>query len=1243
MRLAEITELEEKEQINKQIGERRTRIGAKLGQVTADVTREVFAQSDLERIYTEVINWTTDDEIRRSFEERLLARAYDHLLALPSNEKPAKREQVMKLAHDMVIIKHPFVLAWQLELEWADIENITDIDKNVLYEFIQQFPDSGVAKVLRGCFGKDIKAKKQEIQENGHEDDTSSETEKAPEKPRQLSEEERLLLLVEGLEESRGSAFAHRIVGDHYLSIEEYESCADICRSGIMLYESECQKSGLKLQHSIDAVNSNLATSLVYYQSPKNHPEARDLFNDILTRKPEATAALLGIGLIYEEQADFEKAVDFLERASLRDSTNIRIGTEAAWCRVLNGDLEGGLKKLQSYLDELLADRRASLDLRAQTLYRVGKCQWDLYPDKASRKHRAGPYARFIAALKANPSYAPAYTSLGIYYSDHTKDRKRARQCFQKAFELSASEIYAAERLARDFADNGEWDVVELVAQRAIDSGACKPAPGSKRKGVSWPFAARGVVQMNKQDYPQAVISFQAALRISPNAYHAWVGLGESYHSSGRYIAAQRALEYARTLEGQAEKDSAWFAQYMLANVFRELSDYDHSLAGYQQVLDERPNEFGVAIAYLQTLIERAWQSIESGFFGRAVECAEQSLVLASKMSVEHHGAFNYWKAVGDAASVFALLPSHVKTFPSEDVNSLLSLHVQISDDILHEDGITVQSYLQSTTNGEAQDMSHFPSSLTTAIIAYKAAINVSSTNEHAQAVAWYNLGWIEWHAYLRFSTSDSNPRPRYAKSAIKAFKRAIELEAGNADFWNALGVVTTSLNPRVAQHAFVRSLHLNERNAKTWTNLGTLYLMQHDIELAHQAFSRAQSTDPDFAHAWIGEGLIALLMGDAHEALSHFMHAVEIADASSTAVKRNYVVSTFDDVVNDKSRSSELAALVRPVLAVQQLMSQLSERTAFAHLYALLQERVGDYHAAGASLESVCAEAEARYEQSESPQLLGQFAKAKADLSRCLLAAEDFEAAIENAQTVLDLTTEIDSVALKPEELRKTRLSAHLSAGLAHYRQAAIDEALDMFRAALEESNSQPEVVCLLSQMLWATGSDAERRVAKEQLFDCIESNPQHVGATTLLGAMSALDNDVDTRDAVLADLQAMRTDDKIGGLHRVRVESLLSSIAGLTGRPGENGLLEAAVAVMLAPSATQAWSSMTEVTDEVYPAEMALKTADGAVPPKGSMTTEQLSSAFAATENAADAQRAIALCPWQQVGWKSLSECVA
>jgi superkiller protein 3 len=55
--IAKLTEAEEKERINKEIGERRTRLGAKIGQVTLEVKREVLRDSPLEDLYDAIIDW----------------------------------------------------------------------------------------------------------------------------------------------------------------------------------------------------------------------------------------------------------------------------------------------------------------------------------------------------------------------------------------------------------------------------------------------------------------------------------------------------------------------------------------------------------------------------------------------------------------------------------------------------------------------------------------------------------------------------------------------------------------------------------------------------------------------------------------------------------------------------------------------------------------------------------------------------------------------------------------------------------------------------------------------------------------------------------------------------------------------------------------------------------------------------------------------------------------------------------
>jgi superkiller protein 3 len=425
--------------------------------------------------------------------------------------------------------------------------DLLDLDISTLRQFVELFPDEGLSKVITGWLSSGISKYPLTEEGDSREGPDLSEGGVALTQDVPVSQEDCLVLMTEGIGEATRSPLAHCLLGDYYLSLEEYESAVETTRKGLKYAAAEAKRTDLSFQRTRDALSSTLATALVYYQAPRNHLEAKGIFESILKRKPQFTSALIGIGLVLEEEEEYEQAFQFLEKALKQDPSNGRIGAESAWCQALAGDYKTGLERLQGYLEypQLDASKQRGRELRAQTLYRIGVCLWELDPSKTARKDRQRTYAKLLAAIKANPNYAPAYTLLGIFYQDYNKDRKRARQCFQKAFELSPSEVVAAERLARLFANQGEWDIVEVVSQRVVDSGKARQTPGSKRKGVSWPFSALGVVQMNKQEYQKSVVSFLSALRISPDDYYSYVGLGESYHNSGRYNSASRAFNYA--------------------------------------------------------------------------------------------------------------------------------------------------------------------------------------------------------------------------------------------------------------------------------------------------------------------------------------------------------------------------------------------------------------------------------------------------------------------------------------------------------------------------------------------------------------------------------------------------------------------------------------------------------------------------------------------------------------------------
>lgn len=1230
-KVADLIEAEEKERINSEIGQRRTRLGARIDQVTRDVKREVLEKSRLEEVYSDIIDWTRDDETRRSYEEKLLGRAVDVLAVLPPSQKAAKRDEVRKMARGLVILKDPFLLAWTIHLDWCDMAAMDDFDRDELQHFVELFPEDGLAKIVRGFLSSEISPFSLEQQETTRHTDE-------PDEEVGLSSEERLILMTEGLEQAAGSILAHRLMGRYYLYLDEYESVVSVARTGLKRVASESGLTGSAFANAYNDLNSILASALIHYQTPRHHAEARALFNEILERDSLNTASLIGIGAIYEEEEKYEEAIEFLGRA-LATNGDVKIKAEAAWCRALTGQYKTALHDLNACLTEIDGQDARWKTLRSETLYRIGICMWSVDTSRAGRKDRNGAYARFIASLQADMNFAPSYTSLGLYYTDYARDKKRAKRCFQKAFELSASEFEAAHRLCISFAESGEWDLVEVVAQRVVETGRTRPPPGSKKKPISWPYAALGVVQLNSQEYAQSIVSFQSALRLSPHSYHCWIGLGEGYHNSGRYVAASKAFEHAQQIEKKPDADGTWFSEYMLANVKRELGEYADAAKKYRDVLRMKPGEFGVLVALLQTLVDAGWRSIELGFFGRAAEYAEEGILLAKEVVSIRDDAFNVWRALADLCLIFAAVPAYEDRVPHKSLTLLLTEGIALEslDGILDTDGMPASNLdaLDSAGLEDGQDSLTNPFVIRAAVLAQKRAIHVSANDLHARAVSWYNLGWTEYKAHaIQHKTSEQAKSSKTLRAAMECFKRAIGLEAGNAEFWNSLGISTSVLNPQVAQHSFVRSLYLNDKSARVWTNLGTFYLLQKDLQLANEAFTRAQSIDPDHAQAWLGQGLLGKLSSDGHEARRLFTQAFEISDSAAAVIKHEYSTASFDYAMGGAGRPTDL---LEPLLSLHQLRVQTPSDLASQHLSSLIAERTGNAQDSVNSLESVCSVLEADYESSESSLSLIRFAQAKADLARGHLAMAQYAEAAENAETALDLSSDEADTASRS----RLRLSAYLTTGLAKYYQDSMKDSIESFKFALSEGESDPDIICLLAQVLWAEGSDNGRNIAREQLFDCIEKFPGHIGATTLLGCIAILDSDQDTIDAVTADLGELRVRDETSLHDQTKIAQLLAMMPAADADLADQEAVKQGritESIMLAPSQSYGWSQLASISDETFPAEAALVAAIRTAPPRGVLEPDTLSSAYAGTCRLGDAQRAVMLAPYNSDGWAVL-----
>jgi superkiller protein 3 len=210
-----------------------------------------------------------------------------------------------------------------------------------------------------------------------------------------------------------------------------------------------------------------------------------------------------------------------------------------------------------------------------------------------------------------------------------------------------------------------------------------------------------------------------------------------------------------------------------------------------------------VLVALSETLLAAAWNYVETGFFGRAADSAEESLKVSQRIVKERPDAFNLWKTVGDCCLVFSWIQSYADRITQGLVVQILKEDIDLEGlEILAEvDGIGSQALVSDEAAG-------LTTCLELAILAYKRGIHASADDRHAHAVAWFNLGCAEYRAYITLPDRPS----KYRIAAITCFKRTIKLEPGNHEFWNALGVATGELNVKVAQHALVRALYINEK-----------------------------------------------------------------------------------------------------------------------------------------------------------------------------------------------------------------------------------------------------------------------------------------------------------------------------------------------------------------------------------------------------------------------------------------------
>lgn len=267
---------------------------------------------------------------------------------------------------------------------------------------------------------------------------------------------------------------------------------------------------------------------------------------------------------------------------------------------------------------------------------------------------------------------------------------------------------------------------------------------------------------------------------------HAWIGLGEAYANSGRHSAALKSF-------ARAEKPNPgnWYAEYILGNVQKDVAEYEQACQTFRNILTERSTEFSVSLSLSQTLLAWAYSCFRKGEFSKCIDIALEGVVVAKGLVEGKEELSEAWKLIGDASCLGSL----VQVEGSRQLAKLAAAIVGIADEV------------DSFVDGEGKTNDTRETLLRCNVVAMEKMVALTGGDRLAHSAAYFNLGLARLRLHATATDSSASVR-----STLECFKKAIQSEPRNFEYWNALGVTTARHFPSVAEKAFSRSLQINQK-----------------------------------------------------------------------------------------------------------------------------------------------------------------------------------------------------------------------------------------------------------------------------------------------------------------------------------------------------------------------------------------------------------------------------------------------
>ena len=210
-------------------------------------------------------------------------------------------------------------------------------------------------------------------------------------------------------------------------------------------------------------------------------------------------------------------------------------------------------------------------------------------------------------------------------------------------------------------------------------------------------------------------------------------------------------------------------------------------------------------------------------------------------------------------------------------------------------------------------------------------------------------------------------------QDAIESYTKAIELEPGNALFYNDRGCAYENMNIHdKAIEEYETAIDLNPNDAIFYCNRGDAYSNLGSYDKAFNDYKKALQLDSNCSYAYMGRGHLYELLGNNSRAIDEYNKAIMITPQDDVSYEnRGYIyfkLKDYDKAIDDLNKAIELAP---------------NYANSYKH-YGTVLKKKGDYKAAIDYLTTAISlnpnYKEAYLERAEVYHMMGEEERAKAD-----------------------------------------------------------------------------------------------------------------------------------------------------------------------------------------------------------------------------------------------------------------------